>query len=359
MSSSSSSSSSGTSSCPAATPDTQLEAPIDSEPAQSGAAELEPGSSDAHTIWDSSALRLNGFTSIMSDCNSDMGMVGYDWLQPSGVALDDVDTFEMGQPGLPPWPHLATVTDAASWPTDGTAATNNVTTRSDSAASTGQRLATLVSEIQQQLRRLEEGPWHTDSTYSLHDYPVGTILGLSQQFSAIAGPILSGTACVAGGLEEGGRDEDGRDIMTSYAAADTPNTLLVMCGYMWLVHIYGIVLGHFQKHLHCMPTREYHHLGTMSGGISPIAGGGRTDLRLGELPCADMALSLQQIHTAVRMLLDVLHDIEGHLGRGAVLARDMAVTLLLNSSRLQDGSSRGLGMKAAAVKELLREKMGL
>ncbi|KAL6903336.1 hypothetical protein GGI43DRAFT_401804 [Trichoderma evansii] len=350
--------------CLAATPDTELEVLIVSEPMPSAAPELEPSSCDAlNTSWDGSAVELYGFASTMPERDSDMDMAGYDWLEQSGFALDEGSTFEMGRSDLAPWSHLPPPTAAARWPTDDIAAINTSASsisRSSNAVTTSQRLTALVSEIQQQLRRLEEGPWHTDSTHSVHDYPVGTILELSQQFSAITGSILSSTVCISGGLEESGSsDEDNSERTAGCTTADTPTMLLIMCGYIWLVRIYGVVLGHFQKHLHRMPTGDPCHLGTTTGVISPIAGGVSTKLRLGELPCTDVALSLQQIHTAVRMLLDMLHEIEGHLGRGAVAACDMAVALLLNSGRPQNGSSRGLGIKAAAVKKLLREKMGL
>ncbi|KAF9768363.1 hypothetical protein IL306_014364 [Fusarium sp. DS 682] len=341
----------------------QLEALIVSEPIPSAAPELEPSSCDAfNTSWDGSGLELYSFGSTMSERDSDMDMAGFDWLEQSGFALDDGSTFEMGRSEVTPWSHLPPSTDTTRLPTDGIAAINTSASsiiRSGNAVTTGQRLTALVSEIQQQLRRLEEGPWHTDSADSLHDYPVGTILELSQQFSSIAGSILNSTVCVSGGVEEGGSDEDNSERTAGCATADTPTMLLIMCGYIWLVRIYGVVLGHFQKHLHRMPTGDPRHLGTTTSVISPITNGASTKFRLGELPCTDVALSLQQIHTAVRMLLDVLHEIEGHLGRGAVAACDMAVALLLNSGRPQNGSSRGLGIKAAAVKKLLREKMGL
>jgi hypothetical protein len=83
-------------------------------------------------------------------------------------------------------------------------------------------------------------------------------------------------------------------------------------------------------------------------------------LRLGELPCADAVFSLQQIYTAVRMLRDGMDEIESRLGRGATVARAMAVALLLKSGGCQDGSfTAGLDEQVAVVKELLREKMGL
>ena len=75
-------------------------------------------------------------------------------------------------------------------------------------------------------------------------------------------------------------------------------------------------------------------------------------LRLTELPCADSfhALSLQKIHTAVCMLLDAMHDVEGHLGRGATVARTMAVALLLKSGKCPEGNSSGLEHCSSGVR---------
>lgn len=332
------------STCPVPTPDTDLDEPI-----------LDPGSS-CHAqpnTWDSPApgLELHCLPSNRSEC---------DWLQPGFGALDDGNSFELAEFefDLPPWSQMASppAAAAASWPTD----SNNSNTASINAVLTEQRLTALVLEIHQQLKKLEEGPWHTDSARSLDDYPVGTVLELSQQFCAIAGPVIGSTVCVSRTFEEGREgedgDEDGRKTNSNAAAdtADTPSMLLLMCGYMWLVRVYSVVMGHFWKHLTRMPTT--------TGATSPISSAtatGGSALRLSELPCADAALALQQIHTAVRMLLDVLHDIEDHLGRGAMVARDKAVALLLSSVRRQNGSSGALSKKATAIKELVREKMGL
>ncbi|KIM92890.1 hypothetical protein OIDMADRAFT_36232 [Oidiodendron maius Zn] len=365
--------------CLPPTPEKQLEGPIDSEPAPPVAPDLEPGSYDAQAAWDSPTLWLHGLMPnipSMSECDSDM--TGYDWLQP--IAVDDGNPFEVGKSDLELWPQLTTLTAAANRPTDNICiATVSETASSIKSSETvlnsiesgntvlaHQRLIVLVLEIQQQLRKLKGSLWHTDGVYSLDNYPIGTILELSQQFSAIAALILRSTAS-NGGLEEGGDDDDENE-KTSSAAADTPTMLLVMCGYMWLVRTYGVVLGHFQKHLSSMPTS--HPYGTMGGTpnpggmINPICGINSTApagpaLRLGQLPCADVVLSLQQIHTAVGMLLDALQDIEGHLGSGAAVARVMALTSLLNSGKCQDANYGGLTKKATALKELLREKMGL
>jgi hypothetical protein len=259
------------------------------------------------------------------------------------------------------------------------------------------QLMQLVSEIQHQLRQLEEG----SSFISLSDYSVGTVLALAQQFSALAGSIV-GCCKMSGDEQDKGhhrRDRDGFDgdgndwKMNSSSSSssspanddDTPTMLLVMCGYMWLVRIYDVVLGHFQRHLlEHEPANQRSHVGSTSTGgscsssvygtLSPIAGGTNNNvtdnpcivaappaLRLGELRCADATLGLQHIYTAVGMLLDTLHDIESHLGRGGSVGRGMAVTLLLKSGKFPDSddSTGGLGRKANMVKELLRQRMGL
>ncbi|KAJ5204644.1 uncharacterized protein N7498_005523 [Penicillium cinerascens] len=322
---------------------------------------LEHGSWNFQAPWENACLGLQGAGPNVPEYDTDM--LGCDWIH-LGTAFDEGNLFELGNSDLTQWSQLATNTAAASWRGDSSMSMDpppsNV--KNSSAVQTSQRLTTLVSEIQQQLRKLEEGPWHADSACSLDDYPVGTIIELSQQFSAIAGPILGSTVFGGGALEVHHPGEPERNITD--AVADTPTMLLVMCGYMWLVRTYGVVLGHFHTHLNVMPTGC---LGETTGTRTPIGGSGTipigsmtgSALRLSELPCTDTALGLQQIHTAVRLLFDVLHDIENHLGREAVMVRDMAVALLLQSGKLQDISSNGLGKKATAVRELLREKMGL
>ncbi|KAK3307750.1 uncharacterized protein B0T15DRAFT_391055 [Chaetomium strumarium] len=288
--------------------------------------------------------------------SSSTDTVGYErgWLQ-SGWPLGESAMLEFGQSDLALWSQQPEVTPinvnvtstahsllAATGASDGRRKTGN----NSAAAVAGQGLIQLVSEIQHQLRQLEEGPWHTDSASSLDDYPVGTVLALAKQFSALAGSILG---CM------------GREQQQQTANDDaTPTVLLVMCGYMWLVRIYAVVLGHFQRHLDHMPANQPDNAAApcIPSASSPHA------LRLGELKCADATLGLQQIHTAVCMLLDALHDIESHLGCAGAVGRDMAVALLLKSGKSpedSDASSSGglLARKATAVKELLRRKMGL
>jgi len=207
-----------------------------------------------------------------------------------------------------------------------------------------QQLLALLSEMQQRLKMLKEGPWQFGSIRGLDDYPIGTVLHLSQQFSVIVGPFLS---------EPFNENTSTPSSSSDGTAVDALATLLVLSGYMSLMRIYSIVLGHFQTHLSQMPS---HGQSLASSTTSPT-------LQLGELPCANTAHGLGRIHTALCMLQDSLNGVEGQMGRGGVVARDMVMALLrkeamLSSGNLQGGGS-GLSRQATAVKGLLREKMSL
>lgn len=209
-----------------------------------------------------------------------------------------------------------------------------------------QQLLALLSEMQQRLKMLKEGPWQFGSICGLDDYPIGTVLHLSQQFSVIVDPFLRG-------VSESFNENTSTPSSSDGTAVDGLATLLVLSGYMSLMRIYSIVLGHFQTHLSQMPS---HGQSLASSTTSPT-------MQLGELPCANTAHGLGRIHTALCMLQDSLNGVEGQMGRGGVVARDMVMALLrkeamLSSGNLQDGGS-GLSGQATAVKGLLLERMSL
>ncbi|CAI7636914.1 unnamed protein product [Penicillium glandicola] len=339
---------------------------IESDHAPQTATEIDQAFGDPSDTWGTSAMGHLSLTPDMSEYLSNLS--GYNWLS-NGYPMYDGNTTDFGIPDASPWPPLATLATSSSDLPESVIVDSDDTTssvRNNDAVLTSQHLTYLISEIQQQLQKLEEGPWHTDNTVSLDDYPVGTILELSQQFSTVAGPILSNAVSLNGNTKEAEYQDENEGVNTG-ATVDTPTMLLVMCGYMWLVRIYSVVLGHFQEHLNNMPTSQYISgmsgrggLGPSVAGPSSVAPGTSTGaaLRLGQLPCVDADLRLHRIYMAVRMLLDVLQDIDGQLGGGAVIACNMAVGLLLNSSRQQGSSSHSLGKKAMMVKELLRERIG-
>ena len=274
----------------------------------------------------------------------DSDFFSYGWLQ-SGCVSDEAIQSELVPSDISSWTRQATPTTPMRWPKGETTTTMtgsyfNINT--SNAILSGQRLVSLMAEMQDRLQQLEQGPWHTDTAHGLGDYPVGTIIELSKQFSQVASSISSGSSTHANvnGLITPCEEEP------SSGPADTPTILLVLCGYTWLVRIYSVALGHFQTHLNCMPTT--------ASAVGPTA-----VMRLSELAYGHSGLNLQQIHTALCMLLDALHDVECRLGYSAAEASDIAVTLLLSASRRQDGISGGLSRQVTAVKELLREKMRL
>lgn len=235
-----------------------------------------------------------------------------------------------------------------------------------------QRLLSLIADIKQRLKILEQGPWQAECHQNLDDYPVGTILHLSQEFVAIAGPFLS-RASAPGAMrtsmnsrnqvaEPGARGEQRSDrhgdFETTASEVDTATALLVLVGYTWLVRIYGVVLSHFQVHLSGLSWTADPTDGT---GVVMVPNSSPT-LQLGELPSASAAPELGRIHTALGMLLGALHEVEEQLGRGGAVARNLVVALLTQEAILRAGEVHddcgGLGSKVQAVKELLREKMG-
>ncbi|KAK1763075.1 putative transcriptional regulator love [Phialemonium atrogriseum] len=340
------------------------------------------------------------------------GINGWDLLQHN-FSLDDANITDAGPdlldpalqspspflpaPGQQPTPNGTIITMSGS-----TAAPEVNTSSPSSATLPGQRLLTLIAEMQQRLRMLEEGPWQHGSARSLDEYPVGTVLHLSEEFAAVAGSVLSRASCAVGvpssRISEvgstGGRTtttatttttkcDDGKFWGEGMAGlgsqsgpmmvndCDTTSTLLVLVGYMLLIRIYGIVLGHFQVHLSGIPSGgNLNHMMPGHGGSASSSNantststGTSPSLQLGELSFASAVPDLGRIHTAVCMLLAALHGVECQLGRGGPVGRNQLVTLLtqeavLRAGELQDGCG-GLGAKVRSVKELLREKIGL
>jgi hypothetical protein len=225
-----------------------------------------------------------------------------------------------------------------------------------------ERLVTLIAEMQQCLQILEHGPWQNDCTNNLNDYPIGTVLHLSQEFSTIASPVLSKGCSVATIRPQGyasaienskDREEPINKSNDIDGRSDTMTTLLVLSGYMSLARIYSIVLRQFQANLSSVPSKSntdnasgMHHADT------------NPTLQLGELPCTSAAPVLGKIHTALRMLLVALHGVEEKLGPGGAVARNLVVALLAQEAVI--GTSEfhgGLSRKMQHIKELLQEKM--
>lgn len=224
-----------------------------------------------------------------------------------------------------------------------------------------QNLVALISDMQNCMKTLQEGPWQLDSSRSLDDYPVGAVLHLFQDFTAVASPVFSNYRAKGEIMETPITERLEADSSMLGAERgpgdETTTTLLALCGYMLLVRIYSIVLGHFQNYLGRLPSSNSGH-----SGHGRVAVGAKT-MQLSELPCASAAPDLGRIHTAVRMLLNALQGVEQEIGRGGAVARNLVVTRLtqeavLRAGELQDGCG-GLGEKVDLFRDLLREKMGL
>lgn len=323
------------------------------------APDLEPDTGSYHIRpWDH-------ITNDVLDCETDAS--SYRWSQP-GFDAGNTNANMLEDGGQ--W-----YTQIGGWtstepPLDipGAAKCQGGGARSNNTILTSERLVALILEIQQRLRKLEEGPWHEDSARSLDDYPVGAVLQLSEHFTIIAGLVLNQDGADGrphtneGPVEENDGGASDRtssaqsDRETMGCVVDTPTILVLLSGYMWLVRIIDMVLCHFQKYLDRMPSRHFHS----GSGHGSAAAAGQT-LRLGDLHCANAALSLQRIHIAVSMLLDALHSVERHLGCGGKVVRDLTAAMLLNnnSGRLPNDGCGGLVERATTVKDLLRKKMGL
>lgn len=299
--------------------------------------------------------------SIMTGINDDYDIIpaehnnsnSWEWLQ-QGFGLDN--TYMLDNPALDPavWsPPTAILPTLISHSSE---ASLNDCSKSGSNVPV-HRILSLIADMQHRMKFLEQGPWQGDCTRSLSDYPVGTILHLSQEFGAIAGPILH-MARIAdiNSLPVAIDDSNGAEDMLK--GVDTATIMLVLGGYMWLVRIYGVVLGHFQAHLSRISVAGS-EIDQTAPSLAPNAS---PTLQLGELPSSNTAPDLGRIHTALGLLLGALNDVEEQLGRGGAVARNLVVTLLTQEGLPKAGHVRdecdALSGKVQSVKELLREKMG-
>jgi hypothetical protein len=306
----------------------------------------------------------NGFDQT-ADC--------FGWLQDS-LALEGEDSQPMSLGRAGTRPQQSTNPVALLAPADAASIYR-------ASSQTSLQLTSLVSQIQSQLRELEEGSWqHWESRTNLDDYPVGNILELSQKFGAMAGDILSTNfGSAASFLDTSSNRQASRPPLPSEAAADTPSVLLVMAGYMWMMEIYTLALHHFKQYLHNMPgphinqdldTRmDCSSAGSTEKAQEPGAAASAAltksklppppppssglALGLNKLLSANAVHYLYQINTAVRMVQDALRDVERHFGRGGVFARDLAMALLRSPSTRRDSS---LEETATGIRELIRER---
>lgn len=226
-----------------------------------------------------------------------------------------------------------------------------------------QRLPSLVADMHRQLRTLETGPWQDDGTRTLDDYPVGTILNLSKEFSNISVCIFNEARApkhvTASNPTEEGNAEIARSLLEGTSAeteqpdVDTVTALLLLSGYLTLVRMFEVVLDHFKRHLTSLQS--------VSCDRSNAAFGIDSKTQLCQLP----GFEFSQIHTAIEVLVAVFEEIEESLGQGGSVGKELVMTRLLQDGWLEapgteksQCSFSGLSGKFESVKVLLKAKMG-
>ncbi|EGX90053.1 acyl-protein thioesterase 1,2, putative [Cordyceps militaris CM01] len=203
-----------------------------------------------------------------------------------------------------------------------------IETQLNSFGSDNDELLGLVTKIQQQLSRLENGPWRKDGTKSLNDYPVGGIIQLARKLGEVAEGIFGHRERTITDSVDHGSNTASVDS----AQADTPSVLLLLCGYTWLLRLYNVVLDHFQSHVDHIPI---HHsqsaeVATAWNPHSIVSPPFDPELTLGEFPCVTSILEMHRIYAAIRTLCDALRSVECRLGSGGIELRETAMATLQN-----------------------------
>nr|S4W177.1 RecName: Full=Equisetin cluster transcription factor eqxR; AltName: Full=Equisetin biosynthesis protein R [Fusarium heterosporum]AGO86667.1 Zn2Cys6 transcription factor [Fusarium heterosporum] len=202
------------------------------------------------------------------------------------------------------------------------------------------QLSALVTNIHETSKSLGESFWASLAESSqLKNYPIGRVLSLSQDFTAILECIwMSKTMDYKQSSSFVTSESDGQDGISSFeledvldygellstvgtspgrsdfststhssvaTAVDMPTMLLVLSCYTSLTKLYSLVFEHFESHLSHLP----HSYTSPTSHTSPRWGLG---LQLGELPSADETCT--KVYTAVQILLDAFQSVEDVVG---------------------------------------------
>ena len=296
-----------------------------------------------------------GMNDVSDDINQQNELIWDSIHAQQGLGVNDTFIFESDLLDLSSWLPTPAVSDQS--------VDNVVMIDASSSVIPGERLVTLIARMQNCLQILEGRSWGDDSEDNMDDYPVGTVLHLSQEFGSIASLILS-RGCVLGTITpreyisagENDTDADGNGHVIKPreidSGSDTITTLLVLSGYMSLTRIYSLVLGQFQTHISSLNSNHTPSNGVQTASTNPT-------LQLGELPCTSAAPVLGKIHTALRMLLTALHGVEEKLGPGGAVARNLVLAQLAQEAVVGISEIGGLSRKMISMKEVLREKMNM
>lgn len=318
-----------------------------------------PSASSAQT-WESESdiwglQDVADIHTVQENCTSDWDSMPQDMeFSFNGISMFDADLRDPSS-----WLHAPFLRDQSTDTSTDTATVMNT----KSSADPEQRLILLITNMQQCLHSLEHGPWQDNSTNTLDDYPVGTVLHLSQELVSIAASVLS-RDCIVGTMTRrkfasaienpaGGGAPTTENKVINVGSNNTAAPLLVLSGYMSLMRIYSIVIGHLETHIRSASSNSNADHG--SGLCSPTT---NPTLQLGQLPCTDVEPVLGKIHTALRMLLTAMHGVEEKVGPGGAVARNLVVALLAQEAVLDNGDLHGVVLKKMqSVKELVQDKM--
>ncbi|KAM3428150.1 hypothetical protein NHJ13734_008717 [Beauveria thailandica] len=320
------------------------------------------GEGDPSTAWDDADMGCFSPSADILDCNSTEEHIE---LQKHGPISCSGGILTFDATGVSDLPPINTDTSLLG-SVLGTGNDNSAKKVKDSMDLT-QELLSLVANIQQQLTKVEAGPWVGDSAASLDEYPVGILITLSQQLSEMADPIFGSDLQDVVEYTENGPNGSYM-VPGDYARADTPTILLLICGYKWLVRLHNVALDHFQNYIDQVPVLSAGSHGADNFTSTPrhhrIDGPASTRrltdpaLRLGQLPCTKSVLRLHRIYIAISTLFDILQRIKARLGSSAILVRGAAVSMLRDWDGEHNSSSHALETRVDNVKERLRERLG-
>ncbi|OQE24977.1 hypothetical protein PENFLA_c009G09482 [Penicillium flavigenum] len=262
---------------------------------------------------------------------------------PVGTTIDDTQLYENPEMLPGQWHNGVDAEPGGMMPQSLTAAMNQPQTSNgfpgsevngmafDGVASIG-ILLRLVADLHTQLAVLEKISWQLQRSFrDLQQYPIGSVLHLSQTFTSLV-----------------------RDLKSSIPADPAVAPILFSC-YVTLTKIYTVVLHQFQVYLRAQPNGRQVCASQLNMRLGPHA-------CLADVPQSNAPRS--NIHTAVCMLLESLQQAE------KAMPPDLDIKTMDHPwpqpwEGLTDATPnthlvfRALTSEVADIKQLLREKADL
>ncbi|TQV97843.1 acyl-protein thioesterase 1,2 [Cordyceps javanica] len=202
------------------------------------------------------------------------------------------------------------------------------------------QLLRLLPKIKQELSKFENGFWRNEGAASLDDYPIWNIVLMAREIREVASAIF-------GKSEEALRENQLNYQIgpTSHygTKADTPAVLLLLCGHIWLMRLYSVVLDHVQNRIDDIPTVTDHSQLLDHATLWPDL---LSEHRSGLLSLPDLGLGL------------AVKSVECQLGGDGFQLREAAVTALQNDDYVPSGNLQSIEMRFDSLKQQLRTKIG-